>query len=101
MRPAAGGLLLVVLNACGEKPEPAPSAAAPAAGAGGTGTITSSGGSAGASAGAAGGKAAGAAGLPSDLPCANPGSAEPPVVATLFTPTDEDFLNPERCFHDD
>src|SRR5688572_9479655 len=40
-------------------------------------------------------------GLPASVVCDEPGQQEPELVSTMLTATDEDFVNPERGFHDD
>jgi len=105
MKAPAVRLACVLFAACAEKgPAPADDPA-PTAGSGGAHTMTPAGGggSSSSSGGAAGssGMAAAAAGLPGNLPCDDPSQPEPPLVGSVFTPTDEDFLNPERGFHDD
>ncbi len=99
-RSTIGGVLLLALSSCGE---PAPvekpaSSAVPQAGA------TSSAGAAGSAAavGGGGGQSGGASGgVPASVHCDNPGASEPATKALTFSASDEDFLNPERGFHDD
>src|SRR5687767_14758485 len=72
-------------------------AAAPSAGSGAApgAAGTSSGGS------GAGGTDITSGGLPPSVKCDAEAGEEPPLVSRTFSPTDEDFLNPERGFHAD
>ncbi len=99
------GVWLIFLSACGE-------AAAPPSATGTGGAMSQGGSSAGAVtggagmggtavAGSAGQSMLGSGGVPAGVHCDNPGVSEPPTKALSFTASDEDFLNPERGFHDD
>ncbi len=98
-----GALLLfsAAICGCGDYPSRASgSAGAPAtAGAGSAGgaAVMPAGGAAGVPVANTAGTGGSPAPEPLEPPCAN----QPPLVTTSFTPTDEDFLNPERGFHDD
>lgn len=73
--------------------------AAGSGGAPGTSGSTSMTPSAGAGGGSAGTVTTG--GLPAGVKCDAPGGEEPALVTRTLSPSDEDFLNPERGFHDD
>src|SRR5689334_6674171 len=60
-----------------------------------------SGGSGGSNVADGGSPPIGLGGLPSEIPCSTVSGAEPPLTNIDYTPTDADFLNPERGFHDD
>ncbi|HVY26435.1 MAG TPA: DUF4832 domain-containing protein [Polyangiaceae bacterium] len=50
---------------------------------------------------ASGGSIDASGGLPSSVTCDTAGAEEPPLDEQQLTPSDEDFLNPERGFHAD
>jgi len=62
------------------------------------GALTARGGAGSGGTGAAG---SGSAGQPQMVTCDSSGQTEPAQVPLNFTPSDEDFLNPERGFHED
>ena len=95
MRLTRACCIALLLQACGQKDPAEPAAdgaATPVAGAAGAMSSVPGGNGTGATAGAPV-TTAGSAGMA--------GADEPTVVTTVFTPKDEDFLNPERGFHDD
>lgn len=89
-----GGQAGAVTGAAG-----AVAAAAGTGSTGGQGGQASQGGSA--NAGSGSGSAAGSGGMVTMTTCDTPNKAEPAQASLTFSASDEDFLNPERGFHED